>query len=182
VPVTHEQVRAAVDSYALAYPHDTDHAKTVLGWLDAGGAVTSRAEMRGHVTVAAVLLDDRDRVLYVHHKLFDRMLLPGGHVEDEDSGLAGAALRELVEEAGLEGAAITLAWPDPIHMDIHPMPARPDKNEGAHMHVDFRYLFRLDRPADVTLQEEEVIGYEWRDVSAIHNDDLRDRVGVFLSE
>jgi 8-oxo-dGTP pyrophosphatase MutT (NUDIX family) len=180
--VTHDQVRQAIDDYLLAYPADTGRVGVVRGWLDAGTRVTDRSEMRGHVTAAAVLVNGDGRVLHVHHKLFDGLLIPGGHVEDGDRTLSDTALRELVEEAGLEGAAISLAWPYPIHVDMHEMPARPDKGEGVHNHVDFRYVFRLEKEAEITLQEEEVSGYAWLDADDLYDPELRDRVSVFLSE
>ncbi|MFJ6760769.1 MULTISPECIES: NUDIX hydrolase [unclassified Streptomyces] len=136
--------------------------------------------MRGHVTAGAILLDADGRVLHIHHNALGKWLLPGGHVEDTDTALADAALRELIEEAGLEGVAISLAHPDPIHIDIHPIPANPAKGEGDHRHIDYRFVFRLDRDADVTVQEEEVSGCAWKNVDVIEDDTLRNRVLAYL--
>lgn len=41
-------------------------------------------------------------------------------------------------------------------------------------------MFRLDRDADVTLQEEEVSGYAWKNVDVIEDDTLRNRVLAYL--
>src|SRR5690606_33263993 len=105
---------------------------------------------------------EEGRVLHLHHNALDKWLLPGGHVEAVDLSLAGAALRELVEEAGLNGGAVALAGAAPVHIDVHAIPANEGKGEPEHWHADFRFVFRLERDADVQLQEEEVSGYAWR--------------------
>ncbi|MFI0218808.1 NUDIX hydrolase [Streptomyces lydicus] len=174
--ISRAHIRNTVTAYLDAHPEDKAHLDVVLGLLDGGADLTSRAEMLGHVTAGAILADLDGQVLHIHHNALNRWLLPGGHLEDVDDDLAGAALRELVEEAGLDGGAVALAEPRPVHIDVHPIPANPAKGEGAHLHVDFRYLFRLERDAPVTLQAEEVSGYAWKTPDTIADDTLRDRV------
>lgn len=83
------------------------------------------------------------------------------------------------EEAGLDSTAISLAYPDPVRIDLHPIPANDAKGEPAHFHADLRFLFRLDRDTGVTLQEEEVGGYAWRPATEIADSTLRERVLAF---
>ena len=45
---------------------------------------------------------------------------------------------------------------------MHDIDANPAKGEPAHQHVDFRFVFRLTAQHTVTLQTEEVSGYDWR--------------------
>ncbi|MEU1406845.1 hypothetical protein ABZ471_31630 [Streptomyces sp. NPDC005728] len=49
-----------------------------------------------------------------------------------------------------------------LDIDVHTIDANPSKNEPAHHHVDFRWAFQLGTKHTVTLQEDEVDGYEWR--------------------
>jgi 8-oxo-dGTP pyrophosphatase MutT (NUDIX family) len=179
--ITAEHIRLTVSDYLSAHPEDEAHLALLLTLLEEVPDVTSRSEFRGHVTAGAVLVDEEGRVLHIHHNALDKWLLPGGHVEAEDSTLAGAALRELVEEAGLDGAAIALAGGAPLHIDVHAIPANDAKGEPAHFHADFRFAFRLDRGADVKLQEEEVSEYAWRPVEDIVDETLRGRVAASLA-
>ncbi|MEV0301540.1 NUDIX hydrolase [Streptomyces prasinus] len=179
--VTADHVRSALDTYLDAHPEDKGTLAALVELLDEVPDVTSRSEFRGHATAGAVLVNLEGRVLHIHHNALDRWLLPGGHVEAEDVTLSGAALRELVEEAGLDGGAVALAHPAPLHIDLHPIPANDAKGEPAHFHADFRFLFRLDRDADVELQEEEVSGYAWRAATEIADSTLRDRVLTSLT-
>ncbi|MFI1702494.1 hypothetical protein ACH419_42135 [Streptomyces bobili] len=69
------------------------------------------------------------------------------------------------EEAGIPPSAVVpLAGHEdiPLDIDVHAIDANPSKNEPAHHHVDFRWAFHLGADHAVTLQEEEVDGYQWR--------------------
>ena len=174
--ITADHVRSTLDAYLDAHPEDKGHLTLLVELLDEVPDVTSRSEFRGHVTAGAILVNATGRVLHIHHNALGKWLLPGGHVEAEDVTLAGSALRELMEEAGLNGGAVALAHPAPVHIDLHPIPANDAKGEPAHVHADFRFLFRLDGDADVRIQEEEVSGYAWRAAADIANSSLRGRV------
>jgi hypothetical protein len=50
----------------------------------------------------------------------------------------------------------------PLDIDVHDIAANAAKGEPAHQHVDFRWAFVLRTQHTVTLQAEEVGGYEWR--------------------
>jgi 8-oxo-dGTP pyrophosphatase MutT (NUDIX family) len=179
--ISTEHIRRTVADYLSAHPDDEPNLSPLLTLLDEAPDVTDRKEFRGHVTAGAVLVDEEGRVLHIHHNALNKWLLPGGHAEAEDSTLSGVALRELVEEAGLDGAAIALMSAAPLHIDVHEIPASDAKGEPAHFHADFRFAFRLDRSADVQLQEEEVSAYAWRPAEDIADETLRGRVTATLA-
>ncbi|WP_346265729.1 NUDIX domain-containing protein [Streptomyces griseorubiginosus] len=104
------------------------------------------------------------------------MLAPGGHNEPADQHLRDAALRELHEEAGIPPSAVVpLAGHEdiPLDIDVHAIDANPSKNEPAHHHVDFRWAFQLGAEHAVTLQEEEVDGYQWRPFATVASPNVR---------
>ena len=98
----------------------------------------SRKEPSAHFTASAFVIDgDCGHTCLVQHVKLDRLLQPGGHVEQEDSSLEAAALREAHEETGLVCELHPVA-PRPFDVDIHRIPERP--GEPSHFHLDIRYL------------------------------------------
>jgi len=98
----------------------------------------SRAEPRAHFTASAFVVDESGaRTCLVQHVKLNRLLQPGGHVEQTDLSLEAAALREAHEETALE-VELHPAAPRPFDLDIHEIPERP--GEPAHFHLDVRYL------------------------------------------
>jgi ADP-ribose pyrophosphatase YjhB (NUDIX family) len=89
-----------------------------LGFLAARPDAMARSCAPGHLTASTVVLDATlSRVLLTLHPRVGRWLQLGGHCED-DASLAGAALREALEESGIPGIRLD---PVPVHLDVHPI-------------------------------------------------------------
>ncbi|MER6952645.1 MULTISPECIES: NUDIX hydrolase [unclassified Streptomyces] len=75
----------------------------------------------GHLTASALVIDPgQGRVLLTLHKKLRMWLQTGGHCEPTDATLAGAALREGIEESGVPG--LTLLPGGPVRLDRHLTP------------------------------------------------------------
>jgi 8-oxo-dGTP pyrophosphatase MutT (NUDIX family) len=102
------------------------------------GEPLSRTEATAHFTASAFVVDESGaHTCLVQHVKLDRLLQPGGHIEQSDTSLEAAALREAHEETALE-VELHPAAPRPFDLDIHEIPERP--GEPAHFHLDVRYL------------------------------------------
>lgn len=124
-----------------------------------------------HFTASAVVLNDADEVLLIHHNKIGLWLYPGGHIDPNESP-AEAAIREVVEETGIHAQVIgETGFTHPavqshiapwtvIEMDV------TDTKDGQHRHIDFVYVCR---PSSGTLaaQLEEVSGVRWVPVADI---------------
>lgn len=93
-----------------------------------------------HLTASTLVVspaDDPDgpRVLLTLHAKARRWFQLGGHCEDADTTLAGAALREAVEESGLDGLVVD---PVPVQLSEHEVPFCDPR--GGMRHLDVRFL------------------------------------------
>ncbi|WP_067969342.1 NUDIX hydrolase [Nocardiopsis trehalosi] len=166
--IAESEIRYALSTYLDRHPGEAVGMALLLHALDEKHDITSRKEFRiGHATAGAAVVDPHGRVLMIRHKALGTWLLPGGHIEPEDTSLLGASLRELEEETGIPWQQVTsppALGVIPVDIDIHRIPANPEKGEPEHYHFDFRYAHLVDS-ADVRLQLEEVTGFAWRALS-----------------
>jgi 8-oxo-dGTP pyrophosphatase MutT (NUDIX family) len=169
------EIRTIVHGYVERHPDEREHLRPLLDQLDADLPITARSAYPGHVTCSALVVDDERRVLRVWHNVFGKWLQPGGHLEPADTTLVDASLRELAEETGVVLDATALMESDtstaagPLDIDVHAIPANRRKREAKHYHFDLRYAFRLAADAEVTLQWEEVSGFQWTPIDEIRS-------------
>ncbi|WP_432155514.1 NUDIX hydrolase [Streptomyces sp. bgisy153] len=176
MPITAQHVRATVDAYLAEHPDEKGTLSILCEVVEqAGDTVASRKEFRGHVTAGAALVRPDGRVLTIEHRALRKWLLPGGHVEADDTSLCDAALRELEEETGISREQVEPVGDVPLHIDVHTIPANDVKGEPEHLHFDFRFLFRTTADA-VELQEEEVTNYSWQFADMLTTEPLRSRI------
>ncbi|MGW7315456.1 NUDIX hydrolase [Streptomyces sp. NPDC054854] len=104
----------------------------------------------GHVTGSALVVDPvRGRVLLTLHKKLGMWLQMGGHCEPGDATLAGAAMREAVEESGI-ASGLTLLPGGPVRLDRHPIPA------PCNWHLDVQYAALAPAGAVAEISEESL--------------------------
>ncbi|WP_330457439.1 NUDIX domain-containing protein [Streptomyces sp. NBC_00820] len=182
MPPSVDHVRSVTEAYLARHPGERDSLTLLFAALAGAGAPTSRKTYPAHVTCSAILIDGDRRVLHIAHKASGKLLAPGGHNEPADQRLRDAALRELHEETGIPPSAVTplCGFEDvPLDIDVHAIDANPSKKEPAHHHVDFRWAFQLGAEhAAVTLQEEEVDGYEWRAFASAASPTVRAKLAL----
>jgi 8-oxo-dGTP pyrophosphatase MutT (NUDIX family) len=119
-----------------------------------------RAILEGHLTGSAITVSaDGARVLLLHHRKLDRWLQPGGHGDPGETTGEQVALREALEESGIEGLALHPRAPRPLDVDVHEIPARG--SEPAHQHLDLRYLVVAPERARLRPELAELNEIRW---------------------
>jgi 8-oxo-dGTP pyrophosphatase MutT (NUDIX family) len=139
-----------LERYLARRPEDRVRVDHVRQFVRNHPDCFERTCVEGHITGSAwVASRDGRRVVLVHHAKLDKWLQPGGHADGERE-IHEVAFREAREETGL--TRLELAAPEPIDIDVHPIPARGD--EPAHLHHDLRYLVYADPDEEPRVSDE----------------------------
>jgi ADP-ribose pyrophosphatase YjhB (NUDIX family) len=106
----------------------------------------------------------------IWHKKSGKLLAPGWHLNSEEEPHKGA-LRELLEETGVEGRILNLLetpqvetpstaqLPTPFCILYEKIPAEVEGEE--HMHIDFVYAVEISLFEPLSLHAEEVSLAQW---------------------
>ena len=166
-------IRTAIDGYLLSCPDQTDHLAPVLSLLERGVDPSDRSQWAGQVTASAVVFNPDGRILLVHHRKHDKYLQPDEHLEAVDETLTGAALREIGEVTSVRDVEPSMGGP--IHISVHPVPARPRSGEQAHFHFDVRFVFTTVSGIGA-LRREVVRDAAWMATADLTDPSLRETV------
>jgi 8-oxo-dGTP pyrophosphatase MutT (NUDIX family) len=158
--ISNQNISGALASYLERYSEETALLSEPMRLLSRGGDFASRRCFPMHVTAGALLVRSAE-ILLVEHRAYGIVLQPGGHLEPADVSLAAAAERELVEETGVNPAAVTLLSDVPAYIEYGRVPARPQKDEPDHFHLDIGYSFGTVKGDIGSIQECEVTGAGW---------------------
>ncbi len=128
-----------------------------------------------HLTAGALVLShDRRQVLLNLHRRARRWFHFGGHLETGDTTLAGAALREAMEESGLRGLRVE---PGPLHLSRHAVEFCDPR--GVVDHLDVRFLAVLGEDTEPVVSEES-LDVRWWPVEELPTDepDMVEMIGI----
>ena len=108
-----------------------------------------------HLTASTLVMSaDGSAVLLTLHAKARAWFQFGGHCEPGDTTLAGAAVREAVEESGLAGLVLD---PVPVQLSEHAVPfCGPDAPGPAVHHLDVRFVAVAPEGAEHAVSDESL--------------------------
>jgi ADP-ribose pyrophosphatase YjhB (NUDIX family) len=158
----HADALASLGSWVAPTPQQEVLRLRYVEHLAEHGDGVYRGCFPDHLTAGTLVIDESlDRVLLNLHGKAQRWFAFGGHCEPADATLAGAALREAVEESGLTGLRFDRV---PAHLDEHAVPFCDPRGEVHHL--DVRYVAQA--PADARhARSDESLDVRWWPVGAL---------------
>jgi 8-oxo-dGTP pyrophosphatase MutT (NUDIX family) len=153
--VLHEDAYRTLAGWRPATADQRSLREAFLGFLAARQDACRRSCEPGHITASALVLSaEGDEVLLTLHPRVGAWLQLGGHCEETDETLVGAALREAEEESGIAGLVIEQT---PLHVDVHPITCSlgvPTR------HFDVRFLVHAPAGAE-PVRSDESLDLRW---------------------
>ncbi|YAL84047.1 NUDIX hydrolase [Dermacoccaceae bacterium W4C1] len=128
-----------------------DYRSRILQHLQVEPGSTWRHGHPRHLTAGVMLFDEAgEQVLLTLHRKAGLWLHLGGHLEEGDASVRGAAYREAIEESGLSRTDIALST-DPVEVHTHVLNARFG---SCREHLDVRYAGIARSGANPVISEE----------------------------
>ena len=115
----------------------------------------------GHLTSSALVLnEERNKILMIHHNIYNAWAWLGGHA-DGDSDLLHVAIKEVKEESGVEEVKPIVE--DIFILDTLPVLGHEKRGEyvSAHIHLSVAYLLEAKEDEELKLNKEETGGVKW---------------------
>jgi 8-oxo-dGTP pyrophosphatase MutT (NUDIX family) len=148
----HEDALALLRAWTAPDAAQEEVRRRYVAHLEAHPDGLSRTCFPDHITASTLVLsEDGDRVLLTLHAKAQAWFQMGGHCEDSDTTLAGAALREATEESGVPGLELD---PRPVQLNAHPVPFCDPR--GTVHHLDVRFLAVAPEGAAHAVSEESL--------------------------
>ena len=162
-PLPREQFLQQLQVYSQKFPAEISTWQRFIEFVAHNPDCFSRDLQIGHITGSAWVVNATgDRVVLTLHRKLNKWIQLGGHCDGE-SNVLQVALREAIEESGVE--KIQVISPEIFDLDVHLVPLY--KNIPAHFHFDTRFAFRMaeNQPLQISDESHDLA---WVDIKKIH--------------
>jgi len=156
-----EQLRTQIECYSEQNVDEKSAKEALLDLLDKYGDNMLKRNPYGHITVAAIVLNQNaSALLMVYHNIYQSFAWPGGH-SDEEKDLLKKIMEEVKEETGL--VDLQPLSGGMISLDALPVKAHIKNGEPVEAHLHYNATFALiasDRQT-LAIKEDENTQVAW---------------------
>lgn len=160
-----------IDSIKAYIPCNEQEKKDkdiILYCIDNFQDVLTRNNEIAHITSSGFVVNKaRDRVLMVHHNIYNSWSWTGGHADGEEN-LLEVAMREVNEETGVN--SISPVSPEVFSLDILTVlgHVKRGKYVSPHLHLSLAYLLEVDENEQLVVKEDENSGVKWVPIDEVN--------------
>ena len=151
----------AIENFKPTNEQEENDKKLILEFIKNNDNVLYRENEYAHMTSSGLIFNDKlDKILMVHHNIYNTWSWTGGHADGE-SDLLKVAVKEAKEETGV--ADINVLDEDIITLDI--LPVVPHVKRGkfvsGHIHFCISYALLADENSSTRAKLDENSGVKW---------------------
>lgn len=151
----------SLKSYKTWNEQEQKDKEIILNCVNQFDDVLTRNNELAHITSSAFVVNQsRDKVLMVHHNIYNAWSWTGGHA-DGDRDLLHVAKKEVMEETGVE--TIRAVTEEMISLDILPVTGHKKNGKyiAPHLHLSVAYLLEADEHAPLVVKPDENSDVQW---------------------
>lgn len=114
-----------------------------------------------HITSSGFIVNKRrDKVLMIHHNIYNSWGWTGGHA-DGDKDLLNVAIKEAIEETGVKN--VYPITNDICSIEILPVNSHIKKGKyvASHLHLSVAYILEANEEDELFIKEDENSGVRW---------------------
>lgn len=158
--------RKEILEYQPINNQEINDKKIILDYIDHFYEnILTRKNKVAHMTSSGLILNDSlDKILMIHHNIYNTWAWTGGHA-DGDNDMLKVALKEAKEETGVSNVVpLTdkLASIDIIPVYGH---IKRGKYVSSHLHLNTSYILIADEKEKLIINEEETSDVGWINIS-----------------
>lgn len=154
-------------SYKPFNEQEEKDKEITLKCIDIFDEVLTRNNEITHITSSAFVINkSRDRVLMVHHNIYNSWSWTGGHADGDDD-LLKVAIRELEEESGVTD--IKVISEDIFSLDVLQVKGHIKKGKyvAPHLHLSVAYLLEASDEQKLVVKQDENSGVKWIEIDKL---------------
>lgn len=157
----------SIRKYSPCNEQEEKDKEIMLNCMGMFDDVLTRSNELAHMTSSAFVVNKtRDKVLMVHHNIYNSWSWTGGHADGE-ADLLAVAVREAKEETGVRN--ICPIGKEIISLDILPVTGHVKRGKyvAPHLHLSVAYLVEADEDEPLMVKPDENSGVMWIPTSEI---------------
>jgi 8-oxo-dGTP pyrophosphatase MutT (NUDIX family) len=157
----------SIKRYTPCNEQETKDKEIVLRCIETFDDVLARNNELAHITSSAFVINKtKDKVLMIHHNIYNSWSWTGGHADGE-SDLLNVAIKETREETGIRYLYPVIE--DIISLDILPVISHVKRGRyvAPHLHLSLAYLILADEAEELFVKPDENSGVMWIPIDEI---------------
>ena len=155
------------NEYEPKCEQEIEDKKAIVSFIKNNEDCLKRTNLIAHVTSSAFVVDkNMDKILFVHHNIYNSWGWVGGH-NDSNPNLLEVAIKEAIEETGIsevipfDSEMISL---DVIQVENH---IKNGSFVGDHLHLNATYLLIASEDDELTVKEDENSDVKWFSINDV---------------
>ena len=156
-----------IKKYIPVNEQESKDKEIIIDFINKNEDVLTRENEVAHLTSSGFIVNkNRDKVLMIHHNIYNSWGWTGGHA-DGDSDLLEVAIKEAKEETGIINVRPIID--DICCIDILTVKGHIKKGKyvAPHLHLSVAYVLEADEAEEVKVKEDENSGVKWVDIDRV---------------